>query len=153
EVNSLSDALQAKLLKVLEERAVRRLGGTRAEPVDVLVVAAANADLETAARDGRFRSDLYYRPAVLTVWLPPLRERRQDVLLLAESFLARACADYGLSPRRLSEASRAALAAHDWPGNVRELANVIERVALASQGPVIEPDALELPGRRTATER
>src|SRR5262249_27752410 len=99
EVNSLSDALQAKLLKVLEERAVRRLGGTRAEPVDVLVVAAANADLETAARDGRFRSDLYYRLAVLTVWLPPLRERRQDVLLLAESFLARACADYGLPPR------------------------------------------------------
>src|SRR5439155_1625313 len=99
EVGLLSEAPQAKLLKALEERAVRRLGSTQSEAVDVWVIAATNADLEAATRERRFRGDLYHRLAVLTLWLPPLRERGHDTLLLADRFLARACVEYGLAPK------------------------------------------------------
>src|SRR5262245_12207838 len=124
EIGLLPEALQAKLLKVIEERSVRRLGGTRNEVVDVWVIAATSEDLKTAAEAGRFRSDLYYRLAVVTFALPALRERGEDVPRLAEHFLARACADYGLPVKTLTPAARAALMAYEWPGNVRELSNV-----------------------------
>src|SRR5262245_20493312 len=96
EIGLLADTLQAKLLKVIEERIVRRLGATRSEPFDAWLLCATNEDLAGAIRDRRFREDLYHRIAVFTLRLPPLRERADDVLLLAEEFLARACADYGL---------------------------------------------------------
>jgi DNA-binding NtrC family response regulator/tetratricopeptide (TPR) repeat protein len=132
EIGLLPASLQSKLLTVLEDRVVRRLGSTRAEPVDVMLVAATSVELRRAVADGRFREDLYHRLAVITLELPPLRARGTDILALAEHFLARACADYGLSPRALTPDARDVLLAYRWPGNVRELANAMERVALLS---------------------
>jgi transcriptional regulator with AAA-type ATPase domain/tetratricopeptide (TPR) repeat protein len=145
EVGLLSEALQAKLLKVLEERSVRRLGSTRDEFVDVWILTATNEDLRTAIRERRFREDLYHRLAVLTLSLPPLRARGDDILLLAEHYLGRACADYGVSAKTLSADARAALRAYSWPGNIRELANLMERVALLSSDPEVTGDVLGLP--------
>jgi DNA-binding NtrC family response regulator/tetratricopeptide (TPR) repeat protein len=146
EVALLSAALQAKLLKVIEEQAVRRLGGTRAERVEVQIIAASNEDLAAAARSQRFRQDLFHRLAVVTLMLPPLRERAQDVLLLSEHFLARACAEYGLAPpRRLASDARRALQEYRWPGNVRQLANVIESAVLLAAEPAITAAMLRLP--------
>jgi transcriptional regulator with AAA-type ATPase domain/tetratricopeptide (TPR) repeat protein len=144
ELGLLPEGLQAKLLKVLEDQAVRRLGGTRAEAVDVWVVAATSVDLARATQEGRFRQDLFHRLAVVTVTLPPLRARGQDIVRLAQHFLGRACADYGLPPRTLTADARAALLRHAWPGNVRELANTMERVALLSDGEAIGAEALDL---------
>ncbi len=132
EIGLLPASLQSKLLTVLEDRSVRRLGSTRADPVDVMLVAATSLDLRRAVADGRFREDLYHRVAVITLELSPLRTRGMDILTLADHFLARACGDYGLSPRLLTADARTALMAHRWPGNVRELANAMERVALLS---------------------
>jgi len=145
EIGMLPLALQAKLLKVLEEQVVRRLGSTMSEPADVWVLSATNADLRTAVRDRAFREDLYHRLAVLTLTLPPLRQRGRDVLALAERFLARACADYGLPPKTFSPEAQAQLLAYHWPGNVRELANMTERVALLADDPVVRADMLKLP--------
>ena len=144
EIGTLSPALQAKLLKVLEDGAVRRLGGTRPEPVDVWIVSATNDDLAEAMRARRFREDLYHRLALLSLELPPLRERDADILLLAERFLARACADYGLAPKTFAPDAQGALRAHAWPGNVRELGNVIERVALLADEAVVTAGMLGL---------
>ncbi|HSF06648.1 MAG TPA: sigma 54-interacting transcriptional regulator [Methylomirabilota bacterium] len=134
EIGLLPEALQAKLLKVIEERQVRRLGGTRSEPVDAWVVAATNEDLAAITSARRFRADLYHRLAVVTLSLPALRDRRDDVLLLAEHFLARACTDYGLPAKTLSADARDALVRYSWPGNIRELSNVMERVVLLGAG-------------------
>ena len=144
EIGLLPEALQAKLLTVIEERAVRRLGGTRPEPADAWIISASNADLPTAISAHRFREDLYHRLAVLTIKLPPLREREGDALLLAERFLASVCADYGLPPKTLASDARDRLTAYSWPGNVRELANVIERAALQADGAVVTASHLEL---------
>src|SRR5713101_5773059 len=142
EVGLLPEALQAKLLKVLEERSVRRLGATRDEAIDVWILTATNEDLRAAIRARRFREDLYHRLAVLTVTLPPLRERGDDVVVLAEHFLARVCADYGVARRTLAPGAVAALRAYHWPGNVRELSNVIERAVLQSSSDELTADAL-----------
>jgi transcriptional regulator with AAA-type ATPase domain/tetratricopeptide (TPR) repeat protein len=150
EIGLVPDAVQAKLLKVIEDREVRRLGSTRSEPVDVWIITATNEDLRDAVRLRRFRADLYHRLSVVPLKLPPLRERGRDVLLLAEHFLARACAEYRLSPRHFTTDARAALLAYRWPGNVRELANVIERVALLSDDEEIDVGLLELPGSDVA---
>jgi DNA-binding NtrC family response regulator/tetratricopeptide (TPR) repeat protein len=130
EIGLLPRALQAKLLSILEDRAVRRLGGTRREPVDVWLITASNENLAAAVRAGNFREDLYHRLAVLTITLPPLRDRGDDILFLSQHFLDKACADYGLPPKALTPDAEHALRAYPWPGNVRELGNVIERVAL-----------------------
>ena len=145
EVGLLPESLQAKLLKVIEDGSVRRLGSTRSEPVDAWVLSATNADLAAAVAARRFREDLFHRLAVIRLSLPPLRERERDVLLLAEHYLARACEDYGLAPRSLSPDARAALLAHPWPGNVRELGNLMERVALLADGAVVTREVLDLP--------
>jgi adenylate cyclase len=145
EIGLLPEALQAKLLTVIESREVRPLGSTRARPVDVLMVAATNADLQAAVREGRFREDLYHRLAVLVFALPPLRDRGNDVLELADAFLARACADHGVETKRLDDDARAAIASYRWPGNVRELANVMDRVAMLTKGPIAAAADLELP--------
>jgi len=144
EVGLLSEGLQAKLLKVLEERTVRRLGSTRDEPIDVWILTATNEDLKTSIQDRRFREDLYHRLAVLTLSLPPLRERGDDIVMLAEHYLGRACADYGVSVKTLTADAHAALHAYEWPGNVRELANLMERVALLSSDLVVTAEALGL---------
>ena len=143
EIGLLPTALQGKLLTVLEDHTVRRLGSTQAERVDVAIVAATSVDLRRAVSDGRFREDLYHRLAVITLELPPLRMRGPDILVLADHFLARACADYGLAPRALTPDARAVLAAHRWPGNVRELANAMESLALLSEGDEISETMLD----------
>src|SRR5438094_3907401 len=153
EVGLLPWGLQSKLLKFVEDRTVRRLGSTRSEPVDVWIITASNEDLGAAARQGGFREDLYHRLAVVTLWLPPLRERGDDIAVLAEHFLDRISRDYGLPPKSLAPDGRGALLAHPWPGNLRELSNVIERVALLEEAPLItremlglrEPTAMETP--------
>lgn len=137
EVGEMSLPLQSKLLRVLQEREFQRLGGTRTQKADVRVIAATNRDLAAAIRKNEFREDLYYRLRVFEIPLPPLRERRDDVLLLAEAFLS----DLEKSLRRntagLSPQARETLLAHDWPGNIRELRNAIERaVILADGGPI-----------------
>jgi transcriptional regulator with AAA-type ATPase domain/tetratricopeptide (TPR) repeat protein len=144
EVGLLPEPLQAKLLKVLEEQAVRRLGATTAEPVDTWIISATNADLLAAVRQRAFREDLYHRLAVLTLRLPPLRERGSDVLVLARRFLGRVCADYGLPSKQFAPDAEARLQAYPWPGNIRELSNVVERVALLAEGDLVTADMLEL---------
>jgi DNA-binding NtrC family response regulator/tetratricopeptide (TPR) repeat protein len=144
ELGLLPGLLQGKLLTVLEDRIVRRLGSTRGEPVDVWVMAATSSDLADAMRAGRFHDALYHRLSVLTLWLPPLRERGADIVALAEHFLARACVDHGLAARRIDDRARATLTAYPWPGNVRELANVMERVALLTDGPTVTTEMLGL---------
>jgi transcriptional regulator with AAA-type ATPase domain/tetratricopeptide (TPR) repeat protein len=145
EIGLMPDALQVKLLKALEDRSVRRLGSTRAEPADAWVLAATSEDLGSAIRMRRFREDLYHRLAVVTVQMPPLRERGSDVLLLARHYLDRVCREYGLPSKTLSSDAEAALLAYTWPGNVRELANVMERVALLSEAEQVTAAALRLP--------
>lgn len=135
ELGELPANLQPRLLRVLETRKVKRIGENVQRPVDVRVVAATNRNLEDEVRARRFRSDLYFRLAVIRVALPPLRERREDVLLLAETFLERFRDQPGAADFELSPEVRAALSSYDWPGNVRELRNVIEQAAsMSSRG-------------------
>ncbi len=144
EIGLLPAELQAKFLKVVEDRKVRRLGATRDEAVDVWILAASNEDLPAAVREGKFREDLYHRLSVVSLEVPPLRQRGDDIVMLAERFLARACTDYGRPAAQLDAAARAMLLAYPWPGNVRELNNVVERVALLSEAPVITEALLGL---------
>src|SRR5882724_11576652 len=144
EIGLLPENLQAKLLTALEDRAVRRLGSTTTEPVDVWIISATSADLKAGARRRGFREELYHRLAVVTLRLPPLRERGADILTLAEHFLARTCTEYGLAAKTLTADARQALVAHRWPGNVREVANVIERAALLVDGGLVTTNELEL---------
>jgi DNA-binding NtrC family response regulator len=144
EIGHVSGAVQAKLLKVIEERTVRRLGSVRDRATDVWVLAATNRDLEKAVKSGAFREDLYHRLHVLEISVPPLRARGDDVLELAEHFLHVHASQYGVAAPRLSSAARAALTAYRWPGNVRELANVMERAVLLSDGAAIEPSDLAM---------
>ena len=144
EVGLLPAALQAKLLSAIEEGSVRRLGSTRSERIDAWIISASNVDLRAAIREGSFREDLYQRLSGLTLTLPPLRERGDDVIILAEYYLARASSDYSLPPRTLTAEARARLLRHHWPGNVRELANLMERAALLSDTPQVTAVTLDL---------
>jgi transcriptional regulator with AAA-type ATPase domain/tetratricopeptide (TPR) repeat protein len=145
EIGLMPDSLQVKLLKALEDRSVRRLGSTRAESADAWVLAATSEDLDAAIRVRRFREDLYHRLAVMTVQLPPLRERGDDVLLLARHYLVKACREYGLPLKTLAADAQTALTSYPWPGNIRELANLMERVALLSDVEQVSAAALRLP--------
>jgi len=130
EIGHVSGALQAKFLKVIDEKVIRRVGGTVARRVDVQIIAATNRDLEAAVRFGEFREDLYQRLSVAVIRIPPLREREGDAVLLARTLLEAACRRYGVAPRRLLPEAEALIARYPWPGNVRELANAMERVVL-----------------------
>jgi two-component system response regulator AtoC len=138
EIGTLRADLQAKLLRVLQEREIERVGGTRPIKIDVRVIAATNTNLKDAVSRGTFREDLYYRLNVVPIVVPPLRERAQDVPLLAEHFLRRDTRDFNKRIEGLSPEAVAALQAYRWPGNVRELENVIERCVVLSDGPVIQ---------------
>jgi DNA-binding NtrC family response regulator len=140
EVGELKRDLQVKLLRVLQEREFLRVGGTEPVPVDVRVVAATNRDLEREVREGRFREDLFYRLNVIPIALPPLRERRTDIPLLVEHFLAKH-GEPGRA-RKIAPEALEALVAFGWPGNVRELESVVERTLLLSEGDVIRLDDL-----------
>jgi DNA-binding NtrC family response regulator len=147
EIGDVGPNLQARLLRALQEGTIRRVGTNEPVAVDVRVVAATNKDLETAVKDGTFRADLYYRLDVVTIRIPPLRERREDILLLAEHFAAKHGRAEGAA---VSPAARDMLTAYDWPGNVRELENVIARaLALSPSGVILPedlPEALRTPG-------
>ncbi|MCO5169783.1 MAG: sigma-54 dependent transcriptional regulator [Planctomycetes bacterium] len=148
EVGDMSPAMQAKLLRVLQDGEVRRLGGQRVRTFDVRVIAATHKDLEALVRQGLFREDLLFRLAVLEVRVPALRERPEDLPPLVEHFLRRQAAESGQPPLLLSDQALDALMAHAWPGNVRELENAVRVAALFSQGGVLDPAAL--PFRRAA---
>ncbi|MBI1832054.1 MAG: sigma 54-interacting transcriptional regulator, partial [Planctomycetes bacterium] len=129
EIGDLSANGQAKLLRVLEEKVVYRVGGTAPIPVDTRVIAATNRNLSESVRAGKFREDLFYRLTVVTLELPPLRERREDIMILAEHFMLQFCKDAGRKPLKFSAEAKKRLEQHEWPGNVRELRNLLERVA------------------------
>ncbi len=144
EVGDVELSLQGKLLKAVEDRTVRRVGGVRDRRIDVRILAATNRDLEREAERERFRRDLYFRLAVILLRLPPLRERGEDILSLADHFLARFSVKYGKSVARIEGAARDLLLAYPWPGNVRELSHVIERAVLWSRGPSLDVEHLSL---------
>ncbi|HET6844517.1 MAG TPA: sigma-54 dependent transcriptional regulator [Candidatus Angelobacter sp.] len=146
EIGELPAAAQSKLLRVLEDHKVERLGGTAPVPCDVRVIAATNRELEKAAESGAFRRDLYYRLAVVPITIPPLRERGDDVLLIAGHFLERFRREFKKNNLRFSSGASAALQQHTWPGNVRELQNAIERAAILNDGEITASE-LGLPGR------
>jgi two-component system response regulator HydG len=134
EVGTLSPAVQVKLLRVLQERKVRRLGSGQALPVDFRLVAAANVDLGDEVRAGRFREDLYYRLSVFPIHVPPLRERRDDIPLLAQHFRERIARESGVEPPPIDPETLRRMMAYDWPGNVRELEHFMERAAILHAG-------------------
>jgi transcriptional regulator with GAF, ATPase, and Fis domain len=135
EIGELPLHLQTRLLRVVQDRAVQSVGGTGWIPIDVRIVCATHRDLGQRMAEGRFREDLFYRISVLTVAIPPLRERRQDILLLARHFLARFAAAYGASVTGFTREAEQALASHTWPGNVRELENRVQRAVLLARPP------------------
>ncbi|MBM3522231.1 MAG: sigma-54-dependent Fis family transcriptional regulator [Alphaproteobacteria bacterium] len=144
EIGELPPAIQVKLLRVLEERVVRPVGGTRERKIDVRIVAATNTSIEDQVRSGEFRSDLYFRLGVVTITTPPLRSRGDDVELLAERFLGAFARRYARPALRLGDTARAALLSHPWPGNVRELRNVMEQCAMLTIGDRVEARDLGL---------
>ena len=142
EIGEMELSLQVKILRVLQEKEIERVGGTGCKKVDVRIVAATNRDLETEVAAGRFREDLYYRLNVIPLHLPPLRQRGNDVLLLARHFLNHFCAKKDRHPMQLDDTTRRILAAYAWPGNVRELENFMERLSILVDGDVVSPDDL-----------
>lgn len=145
EIGHLDPAIQVKLLKAIEEKSVRRVGGLRAKTFNARIITATNRDLEAAVGEGAMRPDLYYRIKALTIQVPPLRDRGADVVLLARHFLDRFTRQYGLAAKALAPGAEAALLAYPWPGNVRELAHVMERALLLHAGPTVEAEHLGLP--------
>jgi DNA-binding NtrC family response regulator len=142
EVAALSTSIQAKLLRVLEERSFERLGGTETLGIEARLIALTNADLQRAVTARRFREDLYFRLSVLAIHVPALRERRADIVPLSEHMLARLAAVHGRDGASLSEAARSALERYDWPGNIRELKNAIERGLIFGKGAALSPEDL-----------
>ena len=157
EIGELPLALQVKLLRFLQEQTLERVGGRREIQVDTRVIAATNADLTRALREGTYREDLYYRLAVVVVKLPPLRERANDILLLAQSFLQKYAAEMKRSALRFGPEALRALEQHAWPGNVRELENRVKRAVIMAEGNQVSSADLELaspggPASRTLKE-
>jgi Nif-specific regulatory protein len=142
EVSELAPELQAKLLRVLQEREFERVGGTRAIPLDTRLIAATNKKLSAAIEAGEFRNDLYYRLNVVTLTMPALRDRVEDIPQLVEHFLSKASRKCKTKMKSLSEEAKACLIRYDWPGNVRELENAIERAVVLGSGNVVLPEDL-----------
>ena len=157
EIGELSPLLQAKLLRVLEDQVIRRVGGIRDMQVDVRVIAASNRDLEKAVREGQFRQDLYYRLAIIAIFIPPLRERKEDILPLVDFFIERYNRRFKKSIRGITDDTRRLIFTHNWPGNVRELKNTIERGMILEDEPFLRPEYLPFSvgesGGRTLFER
>ncbi len=142
EIGDIPPSIQIKLLRVLQEREFERIGGTQTIQVNVRVITATNKDLQALVNEGKFREDLYYRLHVFPVYVPPLRKRKADIVLLADHFLDRYAKESGRQIRRLSSAVIDMLMSYHWPGNVRELENVIERAVLVAEGDVVHPHHL-----------
>jgi len=150
EVGEIPLELQGKLLRVLQESEFERVGDDRTRSVDVRIIAATNRNLEKLVMEGEFREDLFYRLSVFPIEVPPLRERREDLVPLAQHFLEQTAAEFGRDPYKLTRAQAEAIEQYDWPGNVRELKNAIERAVILSQGNTLRLD-LSLPQTRAAT--
>jgi transcriptional regulator with PAS, ATPase and Fis domain len=153
EIAEMTPILQAKLLRVLQERSFRTLGGTREQAVDVRVIAATNQDPIEATRQGKLREDLFYRLNVFAIKLPPLRDRKDDIPLLAQSFVKEFAARNGRDVAGVSDEATRVLERYDWPGNVRELRNVIERATIVAKGALIAPGDIPPLAGPTATPR
>ena len=138
EIGDMPFGIQSKILRLLQERSIERLGGRETIPVDVRIIAATNRDLESALQCGRFREDLYYRLKVVTILLPPLRERLEDIPLLADYFLARYSAELDMDNPGITREAAAMLKTHAWPGNVRELANAVQKALIFNRGAPIQ---------------
>ncbi|XBQ16608.1 MAG: sigma-54 dependent transcriptional regulator [Oceanicaulis sp.] len=148
EISEMDVRLQAKLLRALQEREIDRVGGTKPVKVNIRVLATSNRDLREAVRDGSFREDLLFRLNVVNLAVPPLRERPEDALALADHFLKKYAKANGVEYRPLSEAAKAQVSSRDWPGNVRELENAMHRAVLLGMGAEITPDAIRMPDGR-----
>ncbi|MGQ0562363.1 MAG: sigma-54 interaction domain-containing protein [Gemmatimonadota bacterium] len=151
EIEELPLQLQPKLLRVLEDRHVRRLGGVQEYEVECRIIAATNVDLATAVAAGRFREDLFYRFSVFRIELPPLRMRPGDIDLLARGFVTALCHEHGLPEKQISEDAMIVLRSHAWPGNVRELKNTIEHAVIVSEGDWVEPQHILIQRRSTVS--
>lgn len=149
EIGYMSMGLQAKLLKAIEEKTFRRLGGEREIQVRMRIIASTNVDLQTAIQESKFREDLYYRLNEIQIVLPPVRERGEDVILLAEHFINEFAQQYELSERTLSETSKELLREYHWPGNVRELRNAIKRAMIMHDAETLTPDMIPVSIRST----
>ena len=152
EIGDLSQPLQAKLLRALQEHRIKPVGGNEEIEVDVRLVGATHQDLERLVRAGRFREDLFYRLNVVSIPLPPLRDRPEDLEPLLEHFLAKYSSEYGHAQKRFSAEALRLLQAYPWPGNVRELSNVVERAIVLSASPVIGPESLPEAIRRAGLD-
>jgi len=159
EIGDMPFSIQSKVLRLLQEKSLERLGGRETIPVDVRIIAATNRDLEAALAQGRFREDLYYRLKVVTLWLPPLKDRGQDVALLAEYFLSRFAKEMGLGNPGITSEAKLILQDYQWPGNVRELANAMQKALIFSRGYPIRPEDVsravggETPGREAGEKQ
>jgi len=144
EIGDMPASIQSKILRLLQEKSIERLGGRRTIPVDVRILAATNRDLETALAQGRFREDLYYRLKVVTITLPPLRQRQDDIPLLIDFFLERYAAELGMDNPGIASDAVKTLNSHQWPGNVRELANTLQKALIFSRGaPIRAEDVIQ----------
>src|SRR6202050_376749 len=153
EIGELPLAIQSKLLRVLEEKRFERVGGTQEIEVNVRILTATNKDLHAAIAEKTFREDLYFRISAVPITIPPLRDRGDDVFLLAEHFLERFRREFRKPALKFSEETRARLVTYAWPGNVRELQNAIERAAILANGPEIDASALQLPAAKPSAEQ
>ena len=144
EIGDMSLKAQAKLLRAIETKSFHRLGGLQKIDVDVRFICASNKDLKTLIQQGLFREDLYYRLAVITLEVPPLRERGQDIIILAEYFLDKFCQENKTKPKKLTEEAKEVLLEYHWPGNVRELKNLMERLSIIVEKDTIDADSLEI---------
>jgi len=144
EIGEMPYNLQAKLLRVLQEREFYRLGGTKPKKLNVRIISATNQNIEEMIKNNKFREDLYYRLNTIPIKIPPLRERKNDIIPIAENILKKTINEYGLDERILSEEAKKVLLEYEWPGNIRELINVIERAVILSDGKVIEEKDLIL---------
>jgi nitrogen regulation protein NR(I) len=142
EIGDMPFNIQSKILRLLQEKSIERLGGRETIPVDVRIIAATNRNLETALAESRFREDLYYRLKVVTIWLPPLRERTEDISQLAEYFVARYAEDMAMSNPGITKEALPILNNYPWPGNVRELANTIQKALIFNPGTPITPEVV-----------
>jgi transcriptional regulator with GAF, ATPase, and Fis domain len=140
EIGDMSLAAQAKVLRALQENKITRVGGEKDIPVNVRLVAATNKDLKKEIEEGRFREDLYHRLGVIIIKVPALRERKEDIPLLAERFLKTIADEHGNKPKQITDEALKQLQKHEWPGNIRELRNVIERLMILAGTPVSEED-------------
>ncbi len=140
EIGDMPIGIQAKILRLLQEKKIERLGGRETIPVDVRIIASTNRELESAIRESHFREDLYYRLKVVTIWLPPLRERKSDIPLLTEYYISRYRAELGIDNPGITKEAKEMLTNYPWPGNVRELSNTIQKALIFNRGAPISPD-------------